>query len=119
MSTAVKVRRKDPEPVLEAKLRGLVGKAQILEEALPYFRKFRGTTFVIKLGGACLKETAIKRSVLRDINTLQTLGIHPVVIHGGGPEISRMMARLGLRSRFVQGSFKKRSGFDTRTMNIK
>lgn len=80
-----------------------MGKARILDEALPFFQRFRGKTFVIKLGGAAMVDDAAKNGALRDITTLQTLGIRPVVVHGGGQEISAMMKNLGLKAKFIAG----------------
>ncbi|MHB1605367.1 MAG: acetylglutamate kinase [Leptospirales bacterium] len=84
-------------------------KARILIEALPYIRKFSGKTFVIKYGGSTRngEESSSPRpedlSFADDLVLLVHIGIRPIVIHGGGPEITRMMDRLGLESRFVDG----------------
>ncbi|MCS7224990.1 MAG: acetylglutamate kinase [Armatimonadetes bacterium] len=78
-------------------------RAQILIEALPYIRQFYGKTFVVKYGGKAMEDEAVKRAVLQDIVLLRYVGIIPIVVHGGGPEISEMMRRLGLKPRFVRG----------------
>lgn len=78
-------------------------RARTLVEALPYLQRFRGATFVIKYGGAAMKDEALADSFARDITLLQHVGMRPVVVHGGGPEVSRTMERLGLESRFVAG----------------
>ncbi len=80
-----------------------INKAEILLEALPYMRKFQGQTLVIKYGGAAMQEVDLKAAFARDITLLQYLGIHPVVVHGGGPQVSQMLAKLGVPTRFVEG----------------
>lgn len=81
----------------------LVQRARVLVEALPYIRKFRGATIVVKYGGAAMTDDDLKRSVCTDIALLSLVGMRPVVVHGGGPMISEMMTKLGLEPRFVQG----------------
>lgn len=78
-------------------------RAQTLAEALPYLRRFRGATVVIKYGGAAMIEAGLRASVLSDIVLLGLVGMQPVLAHGGGPEISEMMNRLGKKPTFVQG----------------
>jgi acetylglutamate kinase len=78
-------------------------KAQILAEALPYIRKFSGKTVVIKYGGAAMTQEALKESVAADLELMKMVGIRPVVVHGGGPEISAAMAKLGKEPKFVDG----------------
>jgi acetylglutamate kinase len=78
-------------------------KAETLIEALPYLRKYAGRTFVIKYGGHAMGESALAESFAQDIVLLKQIGIHPVVVHGGGPQIGKMLARLGLNSEFVDG----------------
>ncbi|MBM7865818.1 acetylglutamate kinase [Heliobacterium gestii] len=78
-------------------------KAGILVEALPYIKKFSGKTVVIKYGGAAMVNDQLKEAVIMDIILMKLVGIHPVVVHGGGPEINHMLERLGLQSRFIQG----------------
>lgn len=72
-------------------------------EALPYFQAFRGKTFVIKYGGSALSDPERRRAVLQDIVFLSVAGIRPVLVHGGGPEISQQMAKLGKPAKFIQG----------------
>lgn len=81
----------------------VVRKADVLLEALPYLQAFRGRTFVIKVGGSSLCDAQKRRAILQDIVFLSTAGIRPVLVHGGGPEISRQMTRQGKAPRFVQG----------------
>lgn len=77
--------------------------AQVLVEALPYIQKFAGKTIVIKYGGHAMIDESLKESVMLDILLLQSVGIRPVVVHGGGPEINTMLKKVGKISRFVQG----------------
>ena len=78
-------------------------KADILIEALPYIQKFAGTTVVIKYGGHAMIDKELKEKVMLDILLLHSVGIRPVVIHGGGPEINDMLKRVGIESTFIQG----------------
>jgi acetylglutamate kinase len=81
----------------------LTEKAEVLLEALPYIRRFNGTTFVIKYGGKAMIDTELQSSFAQDIALLKFVGINPVVVHGGGPQIDRMLEKLALVSRFVRG----------------
>lgn len=81
----------------------LVEKAQILLEALPYIQRFRHKTMVIKYGGAAMLREELKRSFAQDVILLHLVGIRPVIVHGGGPQIGQLLKRLGQESRFVQG----------------
>ena len=74
-----------------------------LLEALPYIREFHGRTLVIKYGGAAMVDPELKREFSRDVVLLKYVGANPVVVHGGGPEITRYMERLGMRVEFVEG----------------
>lgn len=78
-------------------------KAAVLAEALPYIRKFSGKTVVIKYGGAAMAAADLKDAVMQDIALMKYVGMNPIVVHGGGPEVSNMSKRLGLESRFVDG----------------
>lgn len=80
-----------------------IDKAKILIEALPYIRGFYNKTIVIKYGGSAMEEERLKRSFALDVVLLKYIGIHPVVVHGGGPQIGEMLARLGKKSEFVEG----------------
>ncbi|BCX82671.1 acetylglutamate kinase [Methylomarinovum caldicuralii] len=77
--------------------------AHVLIEALPYIRRFRGKTLVIKYGGNAMVDDALKHSFARDVVLLKLVGINPVVVHGGGPQIGHLLERLGKTSRFVAG----------------
>lgn len=81
----------------------LIIKAGILIEAVPYIRTYHGKTFVIKYGGNAMINEDLKRGVMQDIVLLKFLGVNPVVIHGGGPEITQMLTRVGKKSQFIQG----------------
>jgi len=78
-------------------------RVEILMEALPYIREFRGRTIVIKYGGAAMEQTDLKEVFALDVILLALVGIHPVIVHGGGPQIDALMKRLGKEPRFVGG----------------
>ncbi len=75
----------------------------LLMEALPYIRKFQGKTFVIKYGGNAMVDPRLKEGFARDIVLMKLVGMNPVVVHGGGPQIGQLLARIGKESQFVQG----------------
>ena len=76
---------------------------ETLLEALPYIREFHGRTVVIKYGGAAMTDPALKEEFARDVVLLKYVGMNPVVVHGGGPDITRYMERLGMEVKFVEG----------------
>jgi acetylglutamate kinase len=78
-------------------------RAEFLMEALPYIREFRGKTVVIKYGGAAMEQADLKEGFALDVILLRLVGINPVIVHGGGPQIGAMMKRLGKEARFVGG----------------
>ncbi len=78
-------------------------KAAVLREALPWITRFHGETVVIKYGGNAMVDAELKRSFAADVALLHFVGLRPVIVHGGGPQISETAARLGLESRFVGG----------------
>lgn len=80
-----------------------IRKADVLIEALPYIQQFTGRPVVVKLGGNAMENAAILDDVLEDVVFLAAVGIHPIVVHGGGPQISAAMQQAGLTPRFVQG----------------
>jgi acetylglutamate kinase len=84
-------------------MRTLIEKANTLIEALPYIKNFSGKTFVIKYGGAAQVDEKLKDAFARDVVLLNFIGVHTVVVHGGGPRISEMMKRLGKEPAFVHG----------------
>lgn len=77
--------------------------SQVLTEALPYIRRFHGTTVVIKYGGNAMTEAALKDSFAADVVLMKLVGINPVVVHGGGPQIGELLSRLNIESTFVNG----------------
>ncbi|HEY8515215.1 MAG TPA: acetylglutamate kinase [Candidatus Binatia bacterium] len=80
-----------------------IDQAEVLLEALPYIRRFAGKTVVIKYGGHAMTDDALKQAFARDIVLLKYVGIHPVVVHGGGPQIDKMLSDLNISSTFVRG----------------
>ena len=81
----------------------MIQRAEILMEALPYIRAFQGKTLVIKYGGAAMEQAPLKASFALDVILLRYVGINPVIVHGGGPQIGAMMKRLGKEPAFVGG----------------
>ena len=81
----------------------LIKKAGILIEALPYIQKFSGKTVVIKYGGNAMINEELKNSVMEDITLLKFIGLNPIVVHGGGPDISKALNERGVKSKFVNG----------------
>jgi len=78
-------------------------KARILHEALPYIQRFHGKTIVVKFGGNAMTDEPLKAGFARDVVLLRLVGMNPVVVHGGGPQIEDMLTRLGKKGEFVQG----------------
>ncbi len=78
-------------------------KAKILAEALPYIRRFHGKTIVIKYGGNAMIEENLKQGFARDVVLLKLVGMNPVIVHGGGPQINDMLKRVGKQGEFIQG----------------
>jgi acetylglutamate kinase len=81
----------------------LIAKAEVLLDALPYIKRFAGKTLVIKYGGHAMIDETLKSSFAQDIVLLKFVGMNPVVVHGGGPQIGDMLKQLGIPSRFVRG----------------
>ena len=77
--------------------------AQVLTEALPYIQRFSGRTIVVKYGGNAMTDDTLKASFARDIVLMQTVGMKPIVVHGGGPQIGDLLARLNIESKFIDG----------------
>jgi len=84
-------------------MQDLINKANILMEALPYLKRFAGTTIVIKYGGHAMADAALKESFAQDIVLLKYIGLNPVIIHGGGPQINETLKKYGIVSEFVRG----------------
>lgn len=77
--------------------------ASVLSEALPYIQKFSGKTVVIKYGGNAMGESDLQESFARDIVLMKLVGINPIVVHGGGPQIGKLLEQLNIESKFVNG----------------
>ena len=92
----------------------IIEKANVLLEALPWIKEFYGKTIVIKYGGNAMVEERLKESFAQDIILLKYIGLNPVVVHGGGPQIAKVMDQMGLKSDFVQGMRVT----DSATMNV-
>jgi acetylglutamate kinase len=80
-----------------------IDKAKILIEALPYIQRFYDKTIVIKHGGSTMEEERLRRSFALDVVLLKYIGIHPVIVHGGGPQIGHMLTKIGKKSQFIEG----------------
>ncbi|MEY2622454.1 MAG: hypothetical protein RIT26_2274, partial [Pseudomonadota bacterium] len=78
-------------------------KAEILAQALPYIRKFHGKTLVIKYGGNAMTDPGLQADFAEDVVLLRLVGMNPVVVHGGGPQIENALSRLGKKGEFIQG----------------
>jgi acetylglutamate kinase len=92
----------------------LINKANILMEAMPYMQRFYGKTVVIKYGGNAMVEGHLKRGFANDITLLKLIGINPVVVHGGGPQIGKVLEQMGRKTDFIQGMRVT----DSETMNV-
>ena len=77
--------------------------AQTLAEALPYIKRFHGRTIVVKYGGNAMTDLALQKSFAHDVVLLKLVGMNPVVVHGGGPQIEQMLKKLDIKSQFIQG----------------
>lgn len=84
-------------------MRELIEKADVLHEALPYIRRFRGATFVVKYGGHAMIDPALRDGFARDITLMKYVGLNPVVVHGGGPQIDQTLASMGVVSERIDG----------------
>jgi acetylglutamate kinase len=80
-----------------------ISKAQILAEALPYIQRFHGKTIVVKYGGNAMTDEQLKRGFARDVVLLKLVGMNPVIVHGGGPQINDLLRRIGKKGEFIQG----------------
>src|SRR2546427_9348875 len=81
----------------------MTSSVQTLLEALPYIRDFHGRTVVIKYGGAAMRDEELREGFATDVVLLKYVGLNPVIVHGGGPDITSYMERLGMEVRFVEG----------------
>ena len=78
-------------------------KANVLIEALPYIQRFHGKTIIVKYGGSAMVDHELKKNVIRDVALLKLVGFRPIIVHGGGKEITRWIGKIGLETRFVNG----------------
>ena len=92
----------------------LIDKANVLVESLPWIRQFYGKTIVIKYGGNAMVEDHLKEGFARDIILMKYIGLHPVVVHGGGPQIGKVLEAMGIETHFEQGMRVT----DARTMDV-
>lgn len=90
-------------PEFNTEMQDKIDKASVLIEALPYMRKLRGQTIVIKYGGNAMVNENLKQSVMDDITLLKYIGINPILVHGGGPDINNMLGKMNIESHFVSG----------------
>ena len=84
-------------------MKDLIDKAEVLVEAMPYIRRFANSTIVLKYGGSAMIDPALRASFARDVVLLKYIGLRPVIVHGGGPQIGRTLEKLGVQSTFVDG----------------
>ena len=91
-------------------MKDLIDKAEVLVEALPYIRRFYDTTIVVKYGGSAMSDESLRTSFARDVVLLKYIGLRPVIVHGGGPQIGRTLERIGKPSTFVDGFSVSTSG---------
>lgn len=78
-------------------------RVQVLSEALPYLQRFAGRTIVVKYGGAAMRDETLREGVIRDVVTMSFMGLRPIIVHGGGPEINTWLAKLNIQPQFVNG----------------
>ena len=88
---------------MDQKLEKYLSKAEVLIEALPYIQRFNRKVIVVKYGGSAMVDEALKRRVIQDVTLLKLVGFKPIIVHGGGKEISSMVGRLGMEPKFVNG----------------
>lgn len=98
----------------QSRMQHLVTRADTLLEALPYIRRYQGATMVIKYGGHAMIEEELREAFAQDVVLLKYVGMNPVIVHGGGPQINRLLQQLGIEPRFVRGMRVT----DERTMDV-
>ena len=81
----------------------MTSSVETLLEALPYIREFHGRTIVIKYGGAAMQDEELREAFARDVVLLKYVGMNPIIVHGGGPEITHYMEKMGMEVKFVEG----------------
>lgn len=88
---------------MEKKLEKYLSKAEVLIEALPYIQKFNRKVIVVKYGGSAMVDESLKKRVIQDVTLLKLVGFKPIIVHGGGKDISRMVERVGMEPKFING----------------
>jgi len=91
-----------PDPA-KSRIASTMGKARIFSEAMPFIKSFRGTTVVIKYGGSAMIDESLRSTFADDVAMLYYVGIHPIIVHGGGPQISRAMGQAGIEPQWIDG----------------
>lgn len=81
----------------------ILGKAEVLIEALPYIQKFNRKIIVVKYGGSAMSNEELQKNVIKDVTLLKLVGFKPIIVHGGGKEISRWVGKVGMEAKFVNG----------------
>ena len=89
--------------LFRSSFKSTIERAEIICEALPYIRKYSGKTLVIKYGGNAMNDEAVTTTILQDIAALKIVGVNPILVHGGGPEINKLLSRLGIKPQFKNG----------------
>ena len=97
------MKKADFQTATDPKTLELLKKAEVLSEALPYMREFAGETFVIKFGGNAMGDPALFKQFAHDVVLLKQIGVNPIIVHGGGPQIGEMLDRLKIKSEFIDG----------------
>lgn len=88
---------------MKESFKSTIERAEIICEALPYIRKYSGKTLVIKYGGNAMNDAAVTTTILQDVAALKIVGVNPILVHGGGPEINKLLSRLGIKPQFKNG----------------
>ncbi len=91
------------EKLMEKDIKDILKKAEVLIEALPYIQKFNRKIIVVKYGGSAMSDVELQRNVIKDVTLLKLVGFKPIIVHGGGREISRWVGKVGKEARFVNG----------------
>ena len=88
---------------MEQNMQEVMKKAEVLIEALPYIQKFNGKVIVVKYGGAAMNNEELQKNVIKDVTLLKLVGFKPIIVHGGGKEISRWVEKTGKEAQFING----------------
>ena len=93
-------------------------KAEVLIEALPYIRRFHDKIIVVKYGGSAMASEELKKNVIKDVTLLKLVGFKPIIVHGGGKEISRWVSKVGMEPHFINGLLWHRVQHTGRTLHL-